>query len=436
MQTLNRMMRKLAGVGSSSIAQAIQSLSSMVVLMLAAKLLGIEALGLFSILYGALVLAAAITSGFIGDTLMVLDRHNPHIQAGLRTWFVTLALLIGVVGFGLTLAATQLGVIGAFCYALASIAYVAEDLVRRCHMAVMNFGRLVVVDLVVLVSTALTLGIGFLLNSLTLEIFLLAIFLGQLTGAIYGWVNLPASEKVRPARPAELKAVAAFGAWRSALQGLRPSQLTLMRVLVTVIVGLTAAGQMEAARIYAAPAMLLVTGTCSYLFADLARRSDLSMREQLRRTDAVVWKLFTATIICAAIGLVLLPWGGPLLTGIIPSALAVTGWLAYASAVAVSTPYGLLAAVREKARPVFLVRFLDSVLSLLLVLLVLVTTGDYFLVPWAAAVGALTGGLSIRRWVVGNIIIKEENEEHHAEAWGGDLGQTGVRLARKEADQS
>src|SRR5699024_1591673 len=68
---IKRFIVRAAGVASSSVAQAIQSLTSMVVLMLAAKLLGLEALGLFSILYGALILAAAITSGFVGDTLMV-----------------------------------------------------------------------------------------------------------------------------------------------------------------------------------------------------------------------------------------------------------------------------------------------------------------------------------------------------------------------------
>lgn len=399
MGTARKLFKRVAGVGSSSVAQAIQSLTSMVVLMLAARLLGIEALGLFSILYGALILAAAITSGFVGDSLMVLNRHDPGIQAGLRLWFTILALLLGATACALSWAGTQLGWLGAVLYGLAAIAYVSEELIRRSHMAVMNFGRLILVDLVVLCSTVAVL-VGFAVaGHLSIEAFMLAILCGQCAGTVYGWMKLPASEKVPPQRPAQIRVVAAFGVWRSALQGLRPAQLTAMRILVTALAGLAAAGQMEAARIYAAPAMLLVTGTCSYLFASLARRNDLSLKAQLRNTDAVVLKLFLATVGCAAIGLLLLPWGGPLLTGLVPSGIAVTGWLAYASAVAVSTPYGLLAAVREQARPVFVIRLLDSILSLVLVAVVLLTTGGYQLVPWAAAVGATIGGFSIRRWV-------------------------------------
>lgn len=401
MISLTSLLSRMAGVASSSMAQAIQSLTSMVVLMLAAKLLGIEALGLFSILYGALILAAAITSGFVGDSLMVLDRHDPRVQAGLRFWLVVLALGLGSIAALLSWAGTELGWLGALLYGLVAVAYVAEELIRRSYMAIMGFGRLIVVDLVVLGTTAaVLLGVG-IFGTLSLEVFMLAILCGQCAGTIYGWVRLPRSEKVSARRPAQIKAVAQFGIWRSAVQGLRPAQLTAMRILVTAMIGLVAAGEMEAARIYAAPAMLLVTGTCAYLFASLARRRDVEPVQQLRNTDLVVLKLFLATIGCAVIGLTLLPWGGPLLTGVVPSGIAVTGWLAYASTVAVSTPYGLLAAVFEKARPVFVIRFLDSILSVIMVTVVVALTADYRIVPWAAALGSLIGGLTIRQWLVG-----------------------------------
>lgn len=68
-----------------------------------------------------------------------------------------------------------------------------------------------------------------------------------------------------------------------------------MRVLVTALIGLAAAGSLEAARLYAAPAMLLVTGTCAYLFALLARDRDAGPRRQLKNTDSVVLKLLLAT---------------------------------------------------------------------------------------------------------------------------------------------
>ncbi|KSU67674.1 hypothetical protein [Arthrobacter sp. NIO-1057] len=399
MTLAKNLLNKISGVASSSTAQAIQSLTSLIVLMLAAKLLGLEALGLISTLYGALILAAAIISGFVGDSLTVLDRHDLQVQAGLRFWLALLALSLGVIGAILCWVGTDLGLLGALLYGLVVVAYMAEELVRRSYMVILSFGKLIVVDLVVLGTTSIVLlGFG-ILSTLTLEAFFLAVLAGQCAGTVFGWLRLPNSEKVPARRPAQIRAVAMFGIWRAALQGLRPAQLTAMRVLVTALIGLAAAGALEAARLYAAPAMLLVNGTCAYLFSSLARDRDVGVWRQLKNTDSVVLKLLLATAGCAAIGLVLLPWGGPLLTGILPSGLAVTGWLAYACAVAASTPYGLLATVHENARPVFVIRFMDSVLSVALIALVLVFTSDYRLVPWAAAAGALTGGLIMRWWL-------------------------------------
>lgn len=400
MNTRVRILQRLAAVASASTAQAIQSLTSMVILVLASRLLGVESLGLFSILYGALILAAAITTGFVGDTLTVLDRHDPHIQAGLRFWALVLAVGLGIAAGLLSWLGAGLSWQGALLYGLAGMAYVAEELIRRSQMAVMNFGQLILIDLMVLAATALFLLAAGLLGRLSLEVFLLAILVGQASGTCFGWLRLPRSEKVRAARPAAIRAIAAFGVWRAALQGLRPAQLTTLRIMVTALVGLAAAGQMEAARIYAAPAMLLVSGTCSYLFASLALDRSAAFARQLRSTDMVVLKLLAATVGSAAIGLLLLPWGGPLLTGMQPSALAVAGWLAYASSVSVSTPYGLLAAVREHARPVFWIRCLDTLLSIGLSAAVLLIASDYRFVPWAAAAGALAGGLTIRYWMI------------------------------------
>lgn len=401
---LSSVIRKLSGVGTATIAQATQSAANFMVTMLAARLLGLEALGLFSLLYGSFILATGVISGFVGDSLMVLDRFNASIRTALLGWALVLMLGVGAacLGFGLMGSGFSLG--SAMLFAIAAISYVAEDLVRRNHMATLSFARIVAMDLVVLAtSCGIILGTAW-RGTPSLETFLIAIIISQAAGLVLGWITLPAVERQWNYAPAAWRTVAGYGFWRAALQALRPGQLTLNRVLIIAVVSLSAAGSLEAARIYAAPAMLVVSGACSYLFASMARRLEGSLSDQLRVTDKAVLRLGVVTAACAVIGVAVLPWGGPLITGHELSALAVTGWLVYALAVATATPYGLLASVLERARAVFTVRLLDTLLSLALVAAAILLTGDYRWVPWAAALGSLAGGYAIRRWILGSLI--------------------------------
>ncbi|MGP9489756.1 hypothetical protein ACT3R5_14450 [Glutamicibacter sp. AOP5-A2-7] len=404
MSAASALLGRLRGVGTATIAQATQSAAAFTVTMLAARLLGLEALGLFSILYGAFILATGIVSGFVGDSMMVLDRFSSPIRAALVGWFAVLTVLVGAAGFGFSLTGTEFTVGAAALYALASVSYVTEDLVRRNHMATLTFGRIVIMDLAVLCCTAAVILGTYWLGTIRIESFLIAIITGQIAGLLVGWFTLPDAERQRASGPAAWREVANYGSWRAALQGLRPGQLTLTRLLVVAVISMTAAGSLEAARIYAAPAMLLVSGVCSYLFASMARNVSDNFGQQLRVTDQAVTRLVLTTVACTVIGLLLLPWGGPLITGHELSGIAVSGWLIYSMAVAMATPYGLLASVLEKARAVFVVRLLDSLLSLVLVAAVVLVTGDYRWVPWAAALGALAGGYAIRRWVLGALV--------------------------------
>ncbi|GAA2966788.1 hypothetical protein ACFO7V_06145 [Glutamicibacter bergerei] len=409
MSAITASILRIRGVGTATIAQASQSAAGFIVTMLAARLLGLEALGLFSLLYGAFILATGIVSGFVGDSLMVLDRFRAPVRAALLRWFAVLIVFVAAASFGFSLTGTQLTPGAAALYALAAVSYVCEDLVRRNHMATLTFGRIVVMDLAVLLtSAAVILGTHW-LGNVSIETFLMAIIAGQVIGLLVGWFTLPKAERAPAPGPAAWREVASYGSWRAALQGLRPGQLTLTRLFVIALISLTAAGSLEAARIYAAPAMLLVSGVCSYLFASMARNRTAGLKQQLRTTDQAVTRLVLTTVACTICGLLLLPWGGPLITGHHLSGIAVSGWLVYSMAVAMSTPYGLLASVLERARSVFVVRFLDSLLSLILVAAVILVSGDYRWVPWAAALGALAGGFAIRRWVLGALVHEQQD---------------------------
>ena len=136
-----------------------------------------------------------------------------------------------------------------------------------------------------------------------------------------------------PLSGADWKAVAAYGAWRAAQQMLRPGLMTAMRLALLVLVTLAATGQLEIARIYAAPAMLFVGGISSYLFAAYAKNKTSTVAVLLAQADRALLIVLCITGVGAAAALWALPVAGPLATGQTPDFLAVAGWLAYAAGV-------------------------------------------------------------------------------------------------------
>ena len=101
-----------------------------------------------------------------------------------------------------------------------------------------------------------------------------------------GIVIVPAHERWLAAPlPADFGAVARYGWYRGLQQAVRPTLLALMRWVVIAIVGLAAAGELEAARVYAAPALLAVAGVNSFLFANYAKEATKPMSKAVRDAD-------------------------------------------------------------------------------------------------------------------------------------------------------
>ena len=378
-------------------AQATQALSSFLLMAAAARTLSLGELGILSVLYGSLVLCAAITSGFVGDSLTVLDRHQHAVRAGLQGWMM---LLAGGCALAAPVVALASGLVTgwqAVLFGGAVWGYLVEDVLRRLLMARLFFIRIVLVDAAVLSVTVGIVLVAGALEPLTINVFLAAIVAGQLTGACLGVLLAGRGERywVRLSGAA-WRTVARYGAWRAAQQMLRPGLLTVMRLLIVALIALEASGEVEVARVYAAPAMLMVAGLSSYLFATFARRTEDSTALLLRRADKGVGLLMVVTVACGAVALAVLPFAGPLATGREPDTLAVAGWLAFAVAIAAVSPYGALAAVRSGSSRVFGIRLADTVLSLGVLWLVLDLTGNYALAPLAAAAGSLLGGAAIR----------------------------------------
>lgn len=91
--------RRLARPGAVAIlAQVWQAAGSFALQVIAAHLLGAPGLALVSLCLGVIVLATAVSSGVVGDSLTVLDRRDPGIRGGLIAWILLLALVGATVG--------------------------------------------------------------------------------------------------------------------------------------------------------------------------------------------------------------------------------------------------------------------------------------------------------------------------------------------------
>jgi O-antigen/teichoic acid export membrane protein len=377
-------------------AQAVQALASFVLQVAVAHLLGISGLGAFAILYGVVVLASGVVTGFVGDTLVVLDRGVPAIRSALQQAALVLAVGAGLIGAAFTTASGLTTPAEGGLFVLAVAVFCLEEVLRRTLMARLLFWRVVATDATGLVVALSTVAVAALLGVAGLGTFLIAIALGQSVAIVVGATLLPREERhlVRFHRGG-MRAVLGYGTWRSLQQFLRPALLTAVRSTVGVVAGLTATGLLEAARVYTAPTLLLVSGLSSYLFASYAK--ERSATNGLRRADRAVAGLVVFTVLVGVVALVLLPVAGPVLFAAAPQPLAVAGWLLYSVSVAAVTPYGALAAVAGRQALVFAIRAGDTLLSLAAVL---VGLGIGIAPAWAPAlmvIGSLAGGLALRR---------------------------------------
>ena len=387
---------KRSAVGAIA-AQGAQALASFVLQIVVARTLGISGLGAFSILYGVVVLASGTVTGFVGDSLVILDRRLRPVRSALEQFALLLAFGTGLLAAVTTTALRFTTPVEGLLLALAIAAFCLEEVVRRTLMAELHFWRVATIDTLGLLVTMGIVGSTALTGALTLGVFLGALAVGQTAAMVVGGFLVQRPDRFLVGfTGGGRREVAAYGIWRSLQQFLRPALLTAVRTGVGVVAGLAATGLLEAARVYVAPALLLVSGLSSYLFASFARQRDLEVRVRLRRADRAVAALLALTVGIGVVAIVLLPLAGPALFASTPDLRAVAGWLAYTASVAAVTPYGALAAVNGGQATVFAIRAADTVLSLAAVIAGLALGMDP---AWAAAllaIGSIAGGLALR----------------------------------------
>jgi O-antigen/teichoic acid export membrane protein len=380
--------------------QVTLAFGSFVLQLVAARALGPDGFGVFAMLFGALVMATALSSGLVGDSLTVLDRHDPVLRSALAR--VAAAVVACAAGVGVILGSLVVGLSSPECVALAAAtaAFLTADLGRRLLMAALRFWHLVIVDGAGFLAAMTVLATAASSGTVSLGDVLLALAVGQGTACLVALACLPAGERARPElRWGGMREVFGFGGWRAAQQFVRPTALNATRVVVLVAVGAAAVGQLEAARLVVAPAMLLVQGLGSYLFATYAADRTLPLVESLRRADHGAAAMLTGAVVVTLTAATLLPAAAPLLgPGYDLPLLAVVGWGVYAASCAAVLPYGSLAAVRGRPAAVLVVRVVDSVLALAAVAVALLVLGaPAGVTPWLLAAGSFVGGALCRQ---------------------------------------
>ncbi len=402
--------RRRVDVAGAVTAQFSQALGSFLLQVLAARLLGSEGLAVFAVLYGLVVLGTAVVSGFVGDSLTVLDRSVPSVRAGLQWWLVTLSVglgLVALVGLGAT---GYLTVWQALAFAGAGAAFMAEECFRRLLMATMRFWSIVVVDLVGLLgSVGVVVSVRLATGEVTLTTFLEGLLVGQVAAIVVAAALLPREDRWWSRGVAADRAhVYEYGGWRALQVSIRPAMLAAMRVLVIAAVGRAAYGELEAARLFVAPAILGVAGASSYLFARFANTRDVATLRLLRQSDQGAAVLTAAALGLGALAVVLVPSLGVAVVGdgFDLDRWSVFGWSVFAAAGAAATPYGVLAAVRGRQGAAFTVRLAEAGAAVGGVALVMVAGWSAATVPYVLALFSLLGGLGLRRLIVTDVAAR------------------------------
>ncbi len=391
-------MRRQAG--GAVLAQAVQAAISLVLQILVIRLLGVEVYGRFAILYGIVIVATAVITGLVGDSLVVLDRSERCVRAGLELVLGTAAtILAGAAGLTAWAAGFSTS-LEAFAFAVALLAFAVEEVVRRLLMAHMSFPKVAAADAcgfgVVLVVVLIAHWEGF----LSLALVFAAIAAGQVLASLIGWRQVPESDRMLVSvRNALWRSVLGYGAWRALQQVLRPGLFTVVRLLVLAVAGAAAVGLLEAARTYASPLILVVGGLSSFLFVRFADQKRTGRPGSVRDADRVVVALVLVSVLMSGAAISLIKWVSPLLFGVEVQHLAVTAWLAYGASVAFVTPYGALGAVAGKQATIFAIRLGDTLLGVVVVLAMLLLDVPASIAPFGLAAASLLGGLCLRRLV-------------------------------------
>lgn len=391
----DRRSRPLAAV----LSQGIVAGSSLVLQLIALRELGTEGLGAFAVLFGILVTINSVQSGWLGDSLTVLDRFDPGIRRALVRSQLAILVLVFVGSSVLSLPIAGVDATTALLFGLASVAWVFEETLRRLLIARREFWQLVVNDAAFAVGSFGLVGFVIVTGgSFSLETLIVSLLAGATVATGVGVVQLPRVELSRGILgPSRMREVASFAVWRAAQIGLRPGSQALVRVIVVGAASYQALGQLEAARLLLAPVLTVVNGAGVYLLPTYAAQA----KSGTRFRPSVPVAMLAVGGIAALYGALAVVLRVPL-TEILtnePAAItiaAILAWTAYSVGFGAGVPAGNAMVARGRSRTAFGVRVIDAAVGVAAAT-VFAVVGWVEGVPFGLAIGTLIGAVLLLR---------------------------------------
>ncbi|MEM9611075.1 MAG: O-antigen ligase family protein [Actinomycetota bacterium] len=379
-------------------AQGLTAGSSLILQVIAARGLDLATYGHYAIMLSLMIAATAVATGWVGDSLAVLDRFDGAIRRALLVSHLAISAAAGALGLALTLLLGLGDLRIALLFAAVVVAWLFEDLGRRILMVRNSFWALVVNDAwYATVALGTTVAGWAIVGELSLGLVLFAMLIGASSAFVLAMVQVPAEERTLGSWHRDgLSEVARFAAWRSLQSGLRPAVLLLVRILVTALASAAALGRLEAARLLVQPVLVLANGITSYLLPRFSG-PDPALRgtKPLQRT---VLALAVAAGAYGLLAVVFEPQLSALILGdeIDVDRVAVASWAVFAFFYVVGLPAAVAVIARRRSRYVFQVRLADSVLAVGVVAAILVV-GSPDIVPLGIALGDLIGAAILMR---------------------------------------
>ncbi len=381
------------------VSQGIVAASSLVLSLIALRSLGAAGLGAFSLLFGILITVNAVQSGWIGDSLTVLDRFDPGYRRALfqSQWIAVASVLV----ITTVLASFVSGVDRdtAVLFGFASVAWILEETLRRILIARREFWKLAANDGSFAVgSLGLLVVVSLSGNALTLQTLVMAVMAGAVVAFVVGVVQLPSVELVGGVRArSRMRELSSFAVWRAVQVGLRPGVLAVVRVLVATAASLEAVGQLEAGRLLLAPILTVINGAGVYLLPTYARQAQRAERFRPSVSRAMLIVGGGAALYGCVAMLLRAPLVDLLTDGsTVVSIGAIAAWSLYSMGFGAGIPAGNAVVAEGRSRETFVIRMIDAAVGLVAAGL-LASAGWIDAVPAGLALGAFAGaGLLLR----------------------------------------